>query len=65
MRSNGTGMCCSAYLFGLYADPWNEATDICTRFPPKRVQNVASALLGIEALAGSLEPPQRSLVSQL
>jgi hypothetical protein len=37
----------------------------CNGFPPKRVQNVASDLLGVEALSWSWSPPQRSLVSQL
>jgi hypothetical protein len=44
---------------------WDEATGICNCFPPKRVQNVAADLLGVETLTGSVSPPQRSLVSQL
>jgi hypothetical protein len=37
----------------------------CNTLPPKRVQNVASDLLGVEALSWSVSPPQRSLVSPL
>jgi hypothetical protein len=45
-----------------HSKPWG---CYCNRIPPKELQNVAADLRGVETLAGSLSPPQRSLVSQL
>jgi hypothetical protein len=58
-------MCCSVHLFGLYAAPWNEAIDMCTRFPPKRVQQGVVDRFGIETLAGGGQATTALHASQL
>ena len=45
------------------AEMWKSTQ--CTQIPPKRVQNVAAVLRGVEVLSWPVSPPQRSLVSQL